>query len=194
MAHINHQYGGRLGLVVFFIHLQILLGKQGAIKAVVDLGIAQRVGNGNLLRGIAKLVLPLFGAGLITGSGKKAVVIALAPLFQLAKDLFQSAFANGLLAFGRYLKFPLGVLIGNVAFGFQVFDKIAHAVGIVGEAVLLIQVVEPVQRLGHIAGGNKQQLHKDLQQVVKSACIRIAFGQKVSKSVAYHAALECSVV
>ena len=45
---------------------------------------------------------------------------------------------------------------------FQFGDKISHSVGIIGQFILTVQLIQPVERFGHIPAGVGQQLHEQV--------------------------------
>ncbi len=112
-------------------------------------------------------------------------MVARPRFLHLAEDFFQGVLAHQALGLGSHLKLTGLVLFGNVALILHLLNEVAHAVLIVGEAVLIVQAGHPLKHLRQIARGDHHQFHKDFQQLVKGALpfgifVRNVFGKSVS--------------
>src|SRR5690606_5655138 len=75
------------------------------------------------------------------------------------------------------------VVLSQVALSLQILNKIPHPVVIRSNAVLLVQLVHPSQRLGGVARCIVQQLGEKLQQIIEISLRQLPrniFGKSIS--------------
>ncbi len=184
MRDVDHQYGGSLRLELLFDDLQVVFHQRKVPDAVVDLGVADGFGHGNLFERIAELEVAAVAAQLVAGAGHGRVVVARLRLFEFAENLFEGALPDGAFTLGRDREGAAGGFLGNVSLVFKVLDKVAHAVFVGSHAVLAVEVIEPFEGLLHVARRNGEQLHKYLQQVFEGGFSVVRLGLELGETVA----------
>src|SRR5690606_5739644 len=154
-------------------------------NAVVYLGIVNRRGHVDLVKAVAILKLAAVGIFFLTQARQVTVMITTATFAQLTKNLFKSRLTDSLFAPGRDPYFASARIIAEVALVFEFLYKVADAVVVVRQPILLIQFIEPRQGFCCISGRVLQQLHEKLQQLLETAfwqCI----GNVLRKIIAAH--------
>jgi len=155
---------------------------------VGDILRVQRFGPaiGRLVQRVAELIGPHFGSEFFAPARIAGVVIASLGFFQLAEYVFQGLPAQGdLHLLGGHEVGVSGALLLNVTLVDEVLDEVGHAVLLVGQAVFLVELGQPGQRLAHIAGGVYEQFLKQLEQLFEQGSL-ILPGNEIGKAPADH--------
>src|SRR4051812_14697455 len=114
---------------------------------MIDLRIANGFSKIYLFQHITKLKGAAVRAYFITLSGLIGLMIAAFCFLELTEDFFQASLTNALFRFWCDLDFSFLFVPGNVSFVPEFINEIAHAVFLIGEFILPVQLVHPVQRL-----------------------------------------------
>ena len=178
MADINHQHGTCLRFKICFPDLQIIFLHRKTFYTMVNLRIADAFGKINLLEGIAKLERLCFRVQFIAHARLKRSMVALLRLFKLSENFFKAAFADALFGLWGNLYFAGLIILIDITLILEVFNKIAHAVFIIGKLILFIQFIQPLKGFRGIAIGKPEHLHEQVKHLLKTvftACIGIEF-------------------
>src|SRR5690606_6153191 len=126
------------------------------VNAMVDLRVTNRFSEIDLFEHVAELKLPCFWIEFITLSGLEAVMITLLCLLQFPKNLLEASLADSLFCLGGDLYLAALIVLGNVTLIAQFLDEVAHAVFLVRELEVLVKLIQPLQRLTHVATGVRE--------------------------------------
>src|SRR5690554_1948811 len=100
MRNINHQHGGGLGAKFGFDDFQVILCQQiipGESSA--GMSISQRIGQSNLIEVVTKLEWSSIRPPFVAYAAVFASMLPFVSFFQLAENLLQRIFSNGLFCF-----------------------------------------------------------------------------------------------
>ena len=139
-----------------------------------------------MLAAVAVFKLTAVGVGLYAAARKRRKVVARLRALYFTKNFLERLLPNALLGFGRNANFAIFGFGANVAFVLQISQKIADAILVVGQVVLLIELREPAQSLGYIARGIGEYFQKNLQQSLKIRLVCVVLGNVFRKIKSYH--------
>ena len=184
MGDVDHEDCAALAFVVLLYDLKVVFGKAEAVEAVVDLGIAEGVGHGDVLKGIAKLVGAAVCVGLVAEAADGGAVATLLAALELAKDLFEGVLADGLLGLACEPNFAV-FIFADVTFLLELVCEVPDAVAAGGDVVFAVDLSKPVEGFGHVAVGVDHHLEEDVQQLFEGGFVALR-GDVVRKAVADH--------
>ena len=175
------------------LHDQIVLGHAESAAAtpgarsMVDLGVAQRRAEIDLVELVAEAVRPAVFIGLVTLAALLGAVAALRALPEVAENLVEGPAAHVLLPPRTELHAALSRTRGlpQISLGLELLDEIVEGVVRLGESVLVIQRLHPIQRLLHIPAGVRDDLREHLEQALKGRAL-VPFGTEFVELDAEH--------
>jgi hypothetical protein len=152
-----------LSLEIRLSYFQVILLHPKSIDPVLDLCIADGTHKIYLFEGVSEAEGSGFGIEFVSGSWFECLMIASVGFFQFAEYFLKAALANTLFRFGTDAEGTgLRVLLQVSSFP-ELLNEISHAIMLIGELILPVQLVHPIQGFCGVSVGMGQQLQEDVE-------------------------------